>query len=50
MTSQYDAAVELEKSRQALRENQAAGKATQEDAERVKRADKAYTDAKANKK
>ena len=46
MTSQYEAARELERARQNLRENQAAGKSTQEDAERVKRADKAYTEAK----
>jgi len=46
MTSQYDAAVELEKARQNLRENQRAGKATQQDAERVKAADQAYTESK----
>lgn len=46
MTDKYQAAIEEEKARQALRENQAAGKATQEDVERVKRATKAYDEAK----
>jgi len=45
VSDRYDAAVELEKSRQNLRENTAAGKNTQADAERVKEATKAYDKA-----
>ena len=42
MTDRYEAAVEMEKARQNLREAQAAGKATQTDTDRVKEAAKNY--------
>jgi hypothetical protein len=45
VTSRYDAAVAEENARQNLRELQAAGKATQADADRVKDAAKAYDKA-----
>lgn len=47
--SKAEAANELIKARDNLRELQKAGKATQADADRVKAADAAYTKAKGNK-
>lgn len=43
--NRYEAAIAAEKARQILRENHAAGKATQTDADRVRDAEKEYTDA-----
>ena len=45
MGNRADAANELINARDNLRELQRAGKATEADAERVKQADKAYTEA-----
>lgn len=50
MPSEYEAARELEQARQSLRDSKAAGRATQQDAERVKRANRALDEAKAAKK
>jgi hypothetical protein len=45
VSDRYEAAVEMEKARQNLRENTAAGKNTQADADRVKEATEAYDKA-----
>ncbi len=45
MTDRFEAAVEMEKARQNLRELQEANKATQADASRVKEATEAYDKA-----